>query len=316
MLPLYSPAVTQATDTTSAPLRQPARAPSPLADRLLHAASLTAGAAILLMLFLLLGSLLAGAWPTLRHVDAAFLNRATPLLAATLATSLFALILAIIPALATAIFLTRIASPRLAAPLIFLVRSLAIIPSVAFGLWGVLVLVPFLSAHANTLAAFLPRIPGRLELLAASLILSVMILPLITAICTDIFQTIPTDQIEATLALGSTWWQSVCEMLRRSAAPLTGAAFLALGRATAETIAAAMVITSMHLTIPIPDTIVTDHGQTLTTVLATSFADTFNSLERSTLTELAIILMLVSLIFTLAARRLGVAGQTADLARG
>ncbi|HWE04051.1 MAG TPA: ABC transporter permease subunit, partial [Tepidisphaeraceae bacterium] len=136
----------------------------------------------------------------------------------------------------------------------FLIEFLAAIPSIAYGIWGLFVLVPFLSGHVEPpLNAFFGWVPflrflhtdaapaGR-DMLAAGLILAIMILPIITAISRDVLRAVPRIQIEGTQALGATWWQSSTAMLRYGRSGLFGAIMLGLARAAGETMAVTMVI--------------------------------------------------------------------------
>jgi phosphate transport system permease protein len=126
-----------------------------------------------------------------------------------------------------------------------------------------------------------------------------MILPIITAISRDVLHTVPRSQIEGTLALGATWWQSSKEMLRYSRAGLFGAVMLGLGRAAGETMAVTMVIgnqTEIHASPFKP-------AQTMSSLLATQFAEApAGSMQLAALTEVALILLVMSLAFNIVAR--------------
>jgi phosphate transport system permease protein len=138
------------------------------------------------------------------------------------------------------------------------------------------------------------------------LVLGIMILPIITAISRDVLRTVPRAQIEGTLALGATWWQSSWEMLHFSRSALFGAVMLGLARAAGETMAITMVIGNnnrIHPSLFAP-------AQTMSSLLANEFAEASTNLHRAALTEVALILLLMSLLFNITARWLVVGGSS------
>src|SRR5262249_148284 len=148
-----------------------------------------------------------------------------------------------------AVFLVEKAPARLASPILFMVQLLAAIPSVVYGLWGVFVLAPLLREHVYPVIqgtlGFLPFFKGShngLGLLTAGLILSVMIVPIITAVTTDVLKAVPPTQREASLALGATKWEATLIVLQNAKSGISGAIILGLGRAIGETMAVTMVI--------------------------------------------------------------------------
>jgi phosphate transport system permease protein len=235
----------------------------------------------------------------------------------TAVTSLIALVLAVPPSFAAAIFLIRIAPQWLAGPVSFLVEFLAAIPSLAYGLWGMFVLRPVLADHVEPwVSSVFAHIPGLRwmvfnadgsavpltgnDMLAGGLILAIMILPIITAVSRDVLRAVPRAQIEGTVALGATWWQSCKEMLKFSRSGLFGAVTLGLARAAGETMAVTMVIgitTQAHPSLFAP-------AQTMSSLLAVSFGEVTPGLERASLVQVALILLLMSLLFNLVARYL------------
>ncbi len=236
-------------------------------------------------------------------------------------TSLIAMVLAVPPSLAAAIFLVRVAPRWLAMPVSFLIEFLAAIPSLAYGLWGMFVLCPLLGTQVEpVLVKLLVHIPllnrlvlddhgnpiqptGR-DMLAGGLILSIMVLPIITAVSRDVLRAVPGAQIEGCVALGATWWQSCKEMLKYSRSGLFGAVTLGLARAAGETMAVTMVIGINTQIKPSPFAA----AQTMSSLLAVQF-DSATGLELSSLVEVALILLLMSLVFNLIARYL-VVGKT------
>jgi len=173
-----------------------------------------------------------------------------PLLFGTLLAAVVALILAVPLAVGVALVISHYAPRRLAKPIGYLIDLLAAIPSVVYGLWGAVVLAPVILPTYGWLADKLGWLPffegpattGR-TILTASIVLAVMVLPIVTAICREIFAQTPTMHQEAALALGATKW----EMIRMTVFPYArsgaiSAVMLGLGRALGETMAVAMII--------------------------------------------------------------------------
>ena len=180
----------------------------------------------------------------------------------TLLSSVIALVVAGPIAIGIALYISEYAPRRLAKPVGYLVDLLAAVPSVVYGLWGLLFLVPYSDKLQQFLADHLGFIPlfdlgkngvvGR-SVLIASLVLSVMILPIVAAISREIFLQVPSANREAALALGATKLEMIrLVVLPYSKSGVTGALMLGLGRALGETIAVALVLslaptTSFHI---------------------------------------------------------------------
>ena len=160
------------------------------------------------------------------------------------------MLLAVPISLGAAIFLAELAPPWLRHPASFLVESLAAIPSVIFGIWGIYVLAPrilpvetALKNHLGFVPLFSGRVFGGYSMLTAGVILAIMILPIITAIARDSVLAVPSSQREAMLALGATKWEMISRaVLQYCRSGLVGAVLLGLGRALGETMAVTMVI--------------------------------------------------------------------------
>ncbi|GGM56962.1 phosphate ABC transporter permease subunit PstC [Microbacterium saperdae] len=174
-----------------------------------------------------------------------------PLLFGTVWAAFLALLLAVPLSLGVALFITHYAPRRLAQGLGYVVDLLAAVPSVVFGLWGILVLAPAVQpiyAWLNANAGWIPFFGGVVSptgrtILTAAMVLAVMVVPIITAICREIFLQTPVLHEEAALALGATRW----EMVRMAVLPfgrsgIVSASMLGLGRALGETMAVAMVL--------------------------------------------------------------------------
>ena len=323
-------------------------------DAIVHAAATGSGCVILLMMASLLAVLLFAAVPSMktfgirffadsvwrpnalekvkrtadggviRDADGELVMQqippafgALPVIFGTAISSGIALLIAVPLSIGTAIYLVRIAPAWMIGPVSFLVEFLAAIPSIAYGLWGLFVLGPFLRNHIEPmLNAGFGAIPGLRwlhydgaatgrDMLAGGLILGIMILPIITAVSRDVLRAVPNTQIEGTLALGATWWQSCREMLRYSRSGLFGAIMLGLARAAGETMAVTMVIGNVNQIVASP----LAPAQTMSSLLANEFAEAEAGLHRSALLQVALILLVMSLIFNVVARALVVGKQ-------
>ena len=175
---------------------------------------------------------------------------AAPFLYGTVVTSSIALLFAAPLSIAISIYLTELAPQRIRRPVATLVDMLAAIPSVILGLWGILVLGPFMhdtiEPALQSVLGFLPIFsgdPSAFGYLTAALILTIMTTPIITSVTREVFETVPGDLKEGSYALGATRWEMVRQVvLPYSRAGIVGATILGLGRAIGEAIAVAQVI--------------------------------------------------------------------------
>ncbi len=248
---------------------------------------------------------------------------ALPVIWGTAVSSILSLIVAVPLSLGAAIFLVRAASRVLIGPVSFLIEFLAAIPSIAYGLWGLFVLCPFLQAHVEPgLNGFFEHVPGLRwlsstsgaltgrDMFAGGLVLGIMIIPIITAISRDVLRQVPRAQIEGTVALGATWWESCREMLTFSRSGLFGAIMLGMARAAGETMAITMVIGNNN---QIKSSLFAP-AQTMSSLLANEFAEASTEIHRAALVEVALVLLLMSLAFNVVARYLVVGKQSRSAA--
>ncbi len=233
---------------------------------------------------------------------------ALPFIYGTLLTSVLALLMAVPIGLGIAIFLAELAPDWLRQPVGYLIELLAAVPSVIFGLWALYVLIPVLvkptSELLNTNLGFLPIFAGPIfgpSRLAASVVLSIMILPTISALCRDVFLAIPHAQREAALALGATKWEMISQVLvPYGLSGILGAIILGLGRALGETVAVTMVIgNNRDLTSSI-----LHPGYTMASIIANEFAEATYELYIQSLVEIGLILFVLTLILNSIARLL------------
>lgn len=227
-------------------------------DRVFSRVAVGAGTAILVALAAVAVFLIAQSLPALwapegsfRGTDGTFWDYVAPLAFGTVWAAAIALLIAVPLAVGIALFISHYAPRRLAQPLGYIIDLLAAVPSVVYGLWGITVLAPatvplyeWLAENAGWFPLFAGPASGTgRTVLTVAIVLAVMVLPIITALCREVFVQTPTLHQEAAYALGATWW----EMVRMTVFPyarsgIISASMLGLGRALGETMAVAMVL--------------------------------------------------------------------------
>jgi phosphate transport system permease protein len=225
---------------------------------------------------------------------------ALPFIYGTLVSSLLALVIAVPLSVGVAVFTTEMCPKALRGPLSFFVELLAAIPSVIYGLWAVFVLVPILSGYVQPFLAkslgwtgLFEGPPYGIGMLAAGVVLSIMIIPIISSITREVLMVVPQHQREGVLALGATRWEMIrVGVLRNARAGIVGGIILGLGRALGETIAVTMVIgnrpeIAKSLFAP---------GYTMASVLANEFSEATGDVYLSALVEIGLALFLVTII--------------------
>jgi phosphate ABC transporter permease protein PstC/phosphate ABC transporter permease subunit PstA len=216
----------------------------------------------------------------------------------TVSTSLLAMLLAVPLGVGTAVYLAEIAPARVRQVGSFLVEMLAVVPSVVYGFWGLYVLAPFLQDVLTALGG--PNLGG-VGILPAGLILAIMIVPYIASVSFDVIRAVPRSQREGALALGSTRWQTIWEVVLPYARPgIVGGCFLALGRALGETMAVTMLIGNKAIISLSPFA----KGNSIASVIANEFTEAGYDLYLSALVELGLVLLLVTVVFNSLARLL------------
>ena len=237
--------------------------------------------------------------------------QAWPIVVGTLVTAVIAIVVATPISVFIAIFMAELCPDRLRTPLNFMIEMLAAIPSVVFGLWGIFVFLPGVVKPVGDVLGrvlgFLPLFSGNIPAsgtsrLGASLILTIMIIPTITAVTRDVLRAIPRAQREASLALGATRWEMIWQvLLPYGLSGILGAVILGLGRALGETMAVTMVIGNN--TVEASGSLLKP-GATLASVIANEFAEAVSSLHTSALIQLGLILFIMTLILNMIARLL------------
>ncbi|GAC1494649.1 MAG: phosphate ABC transporter permease subunit PstC [Chamaesiphon sp.] len=232
---------------------------------------------------------------------------AFPEIYGTAVSSLIALVIAVPVGLGVALFLSEdYLPPRIQLFLVFLVELLAAIPSVVYGLWGIFVLIPILKVAGgwlNTYLGWLPIFSTPLNgpgLLPAAVVLSIMVLPTITALSRESLISLPTDLRQAAFGLGATRWETIFKVLLPAAfSGIVGAVMLALGRALGETMAVTMLIGNSNI---ISASILAP-SNTISSLLANQFAEA-NGLQVAALMYAALILFVLTLFINILAQLL------------
>jgi phosphate transport system permease protein len=272
-----------------------------------------------LLVLLLLGgviiALIDGSLPALRRFGLGFVtsqvwNPVTEKFGAlgpiygTLVTSAIAMLVGIPVAFGVAVFITEICPIWLKRPLATMIELLAAIPSIIYGIWGLFVFAPFVQQYIQpALIASLGRIPGigalfagpplGIGVLTAGFILAVMVLPFISSIMRDVFETVPPMLKESVYGLGATRFEVVWHVvLPYTRIGVVGGIMLGLGRALGETMAVTFVIGNAHNI----SASILQPGTTISAALANEFTEAFGDIYRSSLIALGLILFVITFI--------------------
>jgi phosphate transport system permease protein len=233
---------------------------------------------------------------------------ALPFIYGTLVTAAVSLLLAVPLGIGAAIFLAELAPQKLSDPLQFFIDLLAAVPSVIYGLLGVFIVIPMMRewvqpALKNTLG-FLPLFQGPvygMGFLTAGIVLAIMVIPYIISVSREVLLSVPRDQREAALALGSTRWESTWKVVVPFAKTgIMGSIFLALARALGETMAVTMVIGNT----PTISSSLFSPGYSIAAVIANEFTEATGDMHLSALIELGLVLFLLTFILNGLARLL------------
>lgn len=292
-----------------------------LGDLIFKGLTKTAAVMVLIILAGVIISLIDGSLPAFRAYGLGFFVTtnwnpvtekfgALPAIYGTIVTSILAMLVAVPVGLGIAIFLTELCPHWLRRPIGIAIELLAGIPSIIYGLWGYFVFAPIFKEHVEdkiidffspfpVLSDLFGGAPYGIGILTAAFILSIMVLPFITAISRDVFQTVPPVLKEAASGIGCTTW----EVVRRVVIPYTrvgviGGTMLGLGRALGETMAVTFVIGNSHRI----STSLLAPGTTISASIANEFTEAVGDLYTSSLIALGLILFIIT-FFVLAAAR-------------
>ena len=293
------------------------RTPSrPWADRVF--AWLSKGAALLTLglLFAILASLTVGAWPAIDKFGLGFLTSTTwdpvkedfgglVMIYGTVMTSVIALLIAVPVSFGIAIFLTELSPAWLKRPLGTAIELLAAIPSIVYGMWGLLVFGPILSTYVQQplqaifkgvpyLEALFSGPPVGIGILSAGIILAIMIIPFIAAVMRDVFEVTPTLLKESAYGLGATTWEVVSTVvLPYTKTGVIGGIMLGLGRAIGETMAVTFVIGNFNL---LDSLSLFQAANSITSALANEFAEAGEGLHQASLMYLGLVLFFITFV--------------------
>lgn len=259
-------------------------------------------------------ALMVGAWPSLERFGFGFLwsrewnppmekfGALVPMYG-TVVTSLIALVIAVPVSFGIALFLTELAPAWLKRPLGVAIELLAGIPSIVYGMWGLLVFAPVFAQYVQpALGATLGKLPvvGQLfegpplgiGILTASVILAIMIIPFIASVMRDVFDVTPALLKESAYGVGCTTWEVIWNVvLPYTKVGVIGGIMLGLGRALGETMAITFVIGNTNL---LDDLSLYAPGNSITSALANEFAEASPGLHTAALIELGMILFLIT----------------------
>ena len=288
----------------------------PMADRIFG--WLAKGAAIftLATLVAILASLTLGAWPAIDKYGLGFLTSTTwdpvqeefgglVMIYGTLATSLIALLIAVPVSFGIAVFLTELSPAWLKRPLGTAIELLAAVPSIVYGMWGLLVFSPILSTYVQqplqslfgdvpVLGALFSGPPVGIGILSAGIILAIMIIPFIAAVMRDVFEVTPTLLKESAYGLGSTTWEVVSKVvLPYTKAGVIGGIMLGLGRAIGETMAVTFVIGNFN---QLDSLSLFQAANSITSALANEFAEAGEGLHQAALMYLGLVLFFITFV--------------------
>lgn len=285
-------------------------------DRLFGWAARIAALATLSLLVGILVSLVIGAWPAIEKYGLGFLTSSVwdpvtgefgglVMIYGTLATSFIALVIAVPVSFGIALFLTELSPAWLKRPLGTAIELLAAVPSIVYGMWGLLVFGPILATFVQQplqsvfagvpfLGALFSGPPVGIGILSAGIILAIMIIPFIAAVMRDVFDVTPPMLKESAYALGSTTWEVVFKVvLPYTKGGVIGGIMLGLGRALGETMAVTFVIGNFN---QLDSLSLFQAANSITSALANEFAEAGDGLHQAALIYLGLVLFFITFV--------------------
>jgi len=288
----------------------------PMADRIFGWLAKGAALFTLGMLVAILASLTISAWPAISKYGFGFLTSTTwdpvreefgglVMIYGTLMTSVIALLIAVPVSFGIALFLTELSPAWLKRPLGTAIELLAAIPSIVYGMWGLLVFGPLLATYVQQplqalfagvpyLGALFSGPPVGIGILSAGIILAIMIIPFISAVMRDVFEVTPTLLKESAYGLGATTWEVVSKVvLPYTKAGVIGGIMLGLGRAIGETMAVTFVIGNLN---QLDSLSLFQAANSITSALANEFAEAGEGLHQASLMYLGLVLFFITFV--------------------
>ena len=295
----------------------PKRARSgPMLDRIFAWVAKGCAVATLLLLLAILASLTLSAWPAIDKYGFSFLTSTVwdpvqeefgglVMIYGTLATSFIALLIAVPVSFGIALFLTELSPAWLKRPLGTAIELLAAVPSIVYGMWGLLVFGPVLATYVQQpmqaafagvpyLGAFVSGPPVGIGILSAGIILAIMIIPFISAVMRDVFEVTPPLLKESAYGLGATTWEVVSKVvLPYTKTGVIGGIMLGLGRAIGETMAVTFVIGNFN---QLDSLSLFQAANRITSALANEFAEAGEGLHQAALMYLGLVLFFITFV--------------------
>ena len=288
----------------------------PLADRAFAALAMGAALFTLAMLAAILASLTISAWPAIVKYGLGFLTSTQwdpvkeefgglVMIYGTLITSFIALLIAVPVSFGIALFLTELSPAWLKRPLGTAIELLAAVPSIVYGMWGLLVFSPVLSTYVQQplqalfggvpyLGALFAGPPVGIGIPSAGIILAIMIIPFIASVMRDVFEVTPTLLKESAYGLGATTWEVVSKVvLPYTKAGVVGGIMLGLGRAIGETMAVTFVIGNFN---QLDSLSLFQAANSITSALANEFAEAGEGLHQGALMYLGLVLFFITVV--------------------
>jgi phosphate transport system permease protein len=290
-------------------------------EKLFRSATFVAAILVLTLLGGVAVSLLVGAWPAFAQFKIGFLTQsvwnpvtekfgALAAIYGTLISSAIAMLLAVPISFGIAVFLTELAPTWMRRPVGVAIELLAAVPSIIFGIWGLFVLAPLLQHTVQpwlidglgplpVIGALFQGPPFGIGVFTAGVVLAVMVIPFISAVMRDVFETVPDVLKESGYGLGATTWEVIWKVVvPHSRAGMVGGIMLGLGRALGETMAVTFVIGNAHRI----STSLLAPGTTISASIANEFTEAVGDLYTSSLVALGALLFFITFTVIAAAR--------------
>ncbi len=287
-----------------------------MADKLFGFLAKSAAVLTLALLFGILASLVVGAWPAITEYGLGFLTSTTwdpvrneygglVMIYGTLATSIIALLIAVPVSFGIALFLTELSPAWLKRPLGTAIELLAAVPSIVYGMWGLMVFSPILATYVQQplqslfkgvplLGALVSGPPVGIGILSAGIILAIMIIPFIASVMRDVFDVTPPLLKESAYGLGATTWEVISKVvLPYTKTGVIGGIMLGLGRALGETMAVTFVIGNMN---QLNSLSLFEAANSITSALANEFAEAGEGLHQASLIYLGLVLFFITFV--------------------
>ena len=287
-----------------------------VADKLFGLLAKSSAILTLGLLFGILASLVVGAWPAITEYGLGFLTSTTwdpvrneygglVMIYGTLATSFIALLIAVPVSFGIALFLTELSPSWLKRPLGTAIELLAAVPSIVYGMWGLMVFSPILATYVQqplqalfkgvpVLGALVSGPPVGIGILSAGIILAIMIIPFIASVMRDVFDVTPPLLKESAYGLGATTWEVISKVvLPYTKTGVIGGIMLGLGRALGETMAVTFVIGNMN---QLNSLSLFEAANSITSALANEFAEAGEGLHQASLIYLGLVLFFITFV--------------------